>query len=45
MMNEVRDNITATMSKGSDISGAMSEVSEINRHVEGLVTKAESMLD
>lgn len=45
MMNEVRDNIADTMSKGSDISGAMAEVSDINRHVEGLVTKAESMLD
>lgn len=45
MMNEVRDNISDTMSKGNDISGAMSEVSDINRHVENLVTKAESMLD
>lgn len=45
MMNTVCDNISVTMSKGSDISGAMSEVSDINRHVEGLVTKAESMLD
>ena len=45
MMNEVRDNISVTMSKGSDISGAMTEVSDINRHVEGLVTKAESLLD
>ncbi|MDE6726955.1 MAG: hypothetical protein K2J80_03325, partial [Oscillospiraceae bacterium] len=45
MMNEVRDNISVTMSKGSDISGAMTEVADINRHVEGLVTKAESMLD
>lgn len=45
MMNEVCDNISVTMSKGSDISGAMAEVSDINRHVEGLVTKAESMLE
>lgn len=45
MMNEVRDNIADTMSKGNDISSAMTEVSDINRHVEGLVTKAESMLD
>lgn len=45
MMNEVRDNISVTLSKGSDISGAMTEVSDINKHVEGLVTKAESMLD
>lgn len=45
MMSEVRDNITDTMSKGSDISGAMSEVADINKHVEGLVTKAESMLE
>lgn len=45
MMNEVCDNISVTMSKGGDISGAMTEVSDINRHVEGLVTKAESLLD
>lgn len=45
MMNEVRDNIASTMSKGNDISGAMTEVSDINRHVEGLVTKAEGLLE
>ena len=45
MMDGVCDNIAATKSKGSDISGAMAEVTDINRHVEGLVTKAESMLD
>lgn len=44
MMNEVRDNVADTMSKGNDISGAMSKVSDINNRVEGLVTKAESML-
>lgn len=45
MMNDVRDNISATMGKGNDISSAMTEVSEINKHVDGLVSKAESMLD
>ena len=45
MMNGVCDNISETMSKGSDISTAMTEVTDINKHVEGLVTKAESMLD
>ena len=45
MMNGVCDNISDTMSKGRDISGAMAEVTDINKHVEGLVTKAESMLD
>lgn len=44
MMNDVRDNISATMGKGNDISAAMTEVSEINDHVDGLVSKAESML-
>lgn len=45
MMNDVRDNISATMGKGSDISEAMNAVSEINDHVDGLVSKAESMLE
>lgn len=45
MMNDVRDNISATMGKGSDISAAMTEVAEINEHVDGLVSKAESMLE
>lgn len=45
MMNDVRDNISATMGKGNDISAAMTEVSNINEHVDGLVAKAESMLD
>lgn len=45
MMNDVRDNISATIGKGNDISAAMNEVSEINEHVDGLVSKAESMLD
>ena len=45
MMNGVCDNISETMSKGNDISGAMAEVTDINKHVEGLVTKAEGMLD
>lgn len=45
MMNDVRDNISATMGKGNDISAAMAEVSEINDHVDGLVSKAESMLE
>ncbi len=45
MMNDVRDNISATMGKGNDISSAMTEVAEINKHVDGLVSKAESMLD
>lgn len=44
MMNEVRDNISATMGKGNDISEAMTEVANINQHVDGLVAKAESML-
>ncbi|MCM1165058.1 MAG: methyl-accepting chemotaxis protein [Lachnospiraceae bacterium] len=45
MMNEVRDNISATMGKGNDISAAMTEVANINEHVDGLVSKAESMLE
>ena len=45
MMGGVCDNISATLSKGNDISGAMAEVTDINSHVEGLVTKAESMLE
>lgn len=45
MMNDVRDNISATMGKGNDISTAMTEVTEINQRVDGLVTKAESMLE
>lgn len=45
MMNDVRDNISATMGKGNDISSAMTEVAEINKHVDGLVSKAESMLE
>lgn len=45
MMNDVRDNISMTMGKGNDISAAMTEVSEINNHVDGLVSKAESMLE
>lgn len=45
MMNDVRDNISATMGKGNDISAAMTEVADINEHVDGLVAKAESMLD
>lgn len=45
MMNDVRDNISVTMGKGSDISEAMNAVSEINDHVDGLVSKAESMLE
>lgn len=45
MMNDVRDNISATMGKGNDISAAMTEVAEINEHVDGLVSKAESMLE
>lgn len=45
MMNDVRDNISATMGKGNDISSAMTEVAEINEHVDGLVSKAESMLE
>ena len=44
-MNDVRDNISATMGKGNDISAAMTEVSEINDHVDGLVSKAESLLE
>lgn len=44
MMNSIRDNISATMGKGNDISSAMSEVTDINQHVEGLVSKAENML-
>ena len=44
MMKSIRDNITATMGKGNDISTAMNEVTDINQHVEGLVSKAESML-
>lgn len=45
MMNDVRDNISDTMGKGNDISGAMAEVSDINKHVENLVTKAEGLLE
>lgn len=45
MMNDVRDNISATMGKGNDISSAMTEVTEINERVDGLVTKAESILE
>lgn len=45
MMNDVRDNISATMGKGNDISTAMTEVTEINQRVDGLVTKAESMME
>ncbi|MCH5205940.1 MAG: 4Fe-4S binding protein [Oscillospiraceae bacterium] len=45
MMNEVRDNISTTMEKGNDISSAMMGVSEINQHVDGLVAKAESLLN
>ncbi len=45
MMNDVRDNISATMGKGNDISAAMTEVAQINEHVDGLVSKAESMLE
>ncbi|MDE7230034.1 MAG: 4Fe-4S binding protein [Oscillospiraceae bacterium] len=44
MMKSIRDNINATMGKGNDISTAMNEVTDINQHVEGLVSKAESML-
>ena len=44
MMNSIRDNINATIGKGNDISTAMNEVTDINQHVEGLVSKAESML-
>lgn len=43
-MNEIKDNVTATMGKGSDISGSMENVTDINEHVEGLVAKAESLL-
>lgn len=43
-MNEIQDNITATMGKGSDISGSMESVTDINERVEGLVAKAESLL-
>lgn len=45
MMNDVRDNISATKGKGNDISSAMTEVTEINNRVDGLVAKAESMLE
>ncbi|MBD5130410.1 MAG: 4Fe-4S dicluster domain-containing protein [Ruminococcaceae bacterium] len=45
MMNDVRDNISVTMGKGNDISAAMTEVADINNHVDGLVSKAESMLE
>ncbi len=45
MMNDVRDNISATKGKGNDISTAMTEVTEINNRVDGLVAKAESMLE
>lgn len=44
-MNEIQDNITATMGKGNDISGSMGNVTEINERVEGLVAKAESLLN
>lgn len=44
MMNEVRDNISVTLDKGNSINTAMTEVSDINRHVDGLVAKAENML-
>lgn len=44
MMNEVRDNISVTLDKGNSINSAMTEVSDINRHVDGLVAKAENML-
>lgn len=44
MMNKVRDNISVTLDKGNSINSAMTEVSDINRHVDGLVSKAESML-
>lgn len=44
-MNEIQDNITATMGKGNDISGSMESVTNINDRVEGLVAKAESMLE
>lgn len=45
MMNAVRDNISVTMGKGNDISSAMTKVAEINQRVDGLVAKAESMLE
>ena len=44
MMNEVRDNISTTKEKGNDISVAITGVSDINRHVDGLVSKAENLL-
>ncbi len=44
MMNSIRNNITTTMGKGNDINTSMSKVTDINQHVEGLVSKAESML-
>lgn len=44
-MNDIQDNITATMGKGNDISGSMGNVTEINERVEGLVAKAESLLN
>ncbi len=44
MMNKVSDNISTTLGKGTDINAAMGEVSEINNQVEGLVSKAESVL-
>lgn len=43
-MNEIQDNITTTMGKGNDIGSSMESVADINERVEGLVSKAESML-
>ena len=45
MMNNVRGNIAETMSKGNDIGDSMSAVTDINTRVDGLVTKAENILN
>ena len=45
MMNAVRENISKTMSKGTDIGNSMSAVTDINTRVDGLVTKAENILN
>ncbi len=44
-MNEVSDNINVTMGKGNDIGSSMENVTDINGRVEGLVAKAERMLE
>lgn len=45
MMNNVRGNIAETMNKGNDIGESMSAVTDINNRVDGLVTKAENILN